>query len=207
MYVRNLRKSSPVKKVYKFASFKNRSTIMCESSLERDCCYHLEYSKDVVAFQSQPEGFYYSSGNKRYPYTPDFLVQNQDGSEYFIEVKPLNKIFPEDFKNTFALKRIAAKKLGKPLVLVTDKQIRKGSFLENLKLSHRYSRLMDTDTSLICVVDELRAIGPMCIRSLANNLKLSVGEVIAIVFCLIGLDKVNVSLDTVINEMSVISVN
>ncbi|WP_315905288.1 TnsA endonuclease N-terminal domain-containing protein [Vibrio fluvialis] len=82
---------------------------MCESSLERDCCYHLEYSKDVLSFQSQPEGFYYSSGHKRYSYTPDFLVRNQDDSEYFVEVKPLDKTFSEDFKRTFVLKRITAK--------------------------------------------------------------------------------------------------
>ncbi|PSW58050.1 TnsA endonuclease N-terminal domain-containing protein [Photobacterium leiognathi] len=207
MYVRNLRKSSPVKKVYKFASLKNQSVIMCESTLEQDCCYHLEYFKKVIAYQSQPEGFYYFLGNKHYPYTPDFLVRNKDGSEYFIEVKPLNKTFSEDFKNKFASKRNAAKKLGKPLLLVTDRQIRKGLFLDNLKLIHRYSGLMDSNESLSLVINELRTIGPMCIRSLANNLKLSVGEVIAIVFCLIGLDKVNASLDTVINEMSVISVN
>lgn len=119
MYVRNLRKPSATKNVYKFASSKNRSVILCESSLERDCCYHLEYSKDVISFQSQPEGFYYSSGNKRCPYTPDFLVRNQDGSEYYLEVKPLAKTFSEDFKRSFALKRIAAQHQGKPLVLVT----------------------------------------------------------------------------------------
>ncbi|WP_238131119.1 Tn7 transposase TnsA N-terminal domain-containing protein [Vibrio cincinnatiensis] len=115
MYVRNLRKPSATKNVYKFASSKNRSVILCESSLERDCCDHLEYSKDVVSFQSQPEGFYYSSGNKLCPYTPDFLVRNLDGSEYFLEVKPLNKTFPEDFKKAFASTRIAAQKLGKPV--------------------------------------------------------------------------------------------
>lgn len=76
MYVRNLRKPSATKNVYKFASSKNRGVILCESSLERDCCYHLEYSKDVISFQSQPEGFYYSSGNKRCLYTPGFQKAN-----------------------------------------------------------------------------------------------------------------------------------
>lgn len=38
-------------------------------------------------------------------------VRNQDGSECFLEVKPLNKTFPEDFKNSFSSKRIAAQKL------------------------------------------------------------------------------------------------
>ncbi|AKB04219.1 hypothetical protein VAA049_2684 [Vibrio cholerae] len=180
---------------------------MCESSLERDCCYHLEYSKDVISFQSQPEGFYYSSGNKRCPYTPDFLVRNQDGSEYYLEVKPLAKTFSDDFKGSFALKRIAAQHQGKSLVLVTDKQIRNGVYLENLNLIHRYSGLVDFSLPSTKIVEELSVAGRMCIGALADNLKLSIGEVIAAVFCLIGLGRVNVPLDSAINEMSVISVN
>lgn len=207
MYVRNLRKPSAIKNVYKFSSSKNLSVILCESSLERDCCYHLEYCKDVVSYKSQPEGFYYSSGNKLCPYTPDFLVLNQDGSEYFLEVKPLNETFPDGFKNAFASKRIAAQKLGKPLILVTDKQIRNGAYLENLKLINKYSGLVDFSLSATKIVDELSNIGKMCIRSLAENLKLSIGEVIAVVFRLIGLGRVNIPLDTVINETSVVSVN
>ncbi len=38
MYVRNLRKPSANKNVYKFVSLKNGCTIMCEGSLEYDCC-------------------------------------------------------------------------------------------------------------------------------------------------------------------------
>lgn len=147
MYVRNLRKPSATKNVYKFASSKNRSVIFVWKFLRTRLLLSSRILKDVVSFQSQPEGFYYSSGNKLCPYTPDFLVRNQDGSEYFLEVKPLNKTFPEDFKNAFASKRIAAQKLGKPLILVTDKQIRNGAYLENLKLINRYSGLVDFSLS------------------------------------------------------------
>ncbi len=66
---------------------------------------------------------------------------------------------------------------------------------------------MDFSLSATKIVDELSNIGKMCIRSLAENLKLSIGEVIAVVFRLIGLGRVNVPLDTVINETSVVSVN
>jgi hypothetical protein len=64
MYVRNLRKPSPNKNVYKFVSSKNRCSVMCESSLEYDCCYHLEYSDDVVRYESQPKGYRFSYQGK-----------------------------------------------------------------------------------------------------------------------------------------------
>ena len=57
MYVRNLRKPSPVKNLFRFASTKSSELIMCESSLEFDACFHLEYNEDILTFQSQPEGF------------------------------------------------------------------------------------------------------------------------------------------------------
>ncbi|WP_305815291.1 hypothetical protein [Photobacterium leiognathi] len=66
MYIRSLRKPSPNKNIYKFSSLKNRDAVMCEGSLERDCCYHFEYDPDVVHYESQPEGFYYDfHGEKR----------------------------------------------------------------------------------------------------------------------------------------------
>ncbi|QLE83954.1 hypothetical protein FLM48_01930 [Shewanella sp. Scap07] len=43
MYIRNLRKPSPNKNVFKFASAKVSETIMCESTLEFDACFHHEY--------------------------------------------------------------------------------------------------------------------------------------------------------------------
>lgn len=92
MYVRNIRKPSGNKNGYKFASTKNRCTIMCESSLEFDCCYHLEYSKDVVSYRSQPQGYQFPFNERNHPYTPDFFVQYKDGTSCFIEVKPLIKI-------------------------------------------------------------------------------------------------------------------
>ncbi len=54
MYIRNLRKPSPSKNIYKFASRKNHSTIMCESGLEFDAYFHLEFSPSIASFESQP---------------------------------------------------------------------------------------------------------------------------------------------------------
>jgi len=88
MYIRNLRKPSPSKNIYKFASRKNRSTIMCESGLEFDACFHLEFSPSIAAFESQPKGIEYLVDGKVRRYTPDFKIVKTTGEIEYIEVKP-----------------------------------------------------------------------------------------------------------------------
>lgn len=74
MYIRSLRKPSPNKNVFKFASAKVSETIMCESSLELDACFHHEYNDCIKVFCSQPEGFYYDFEGKRLPVMPFYTV-------------------------------------------------------------------------------------------------------------------------------------
>ncbi len=57
MYIRNLRKPSPNKNVFKFASAKVSETIMCESTLEFDACFHHEYNETIATFGSQPKKY------------------------------------------------------------------------------------------------------------------------------------------------------
>lgn len=38
----------------KFASLKMQQIIQWESQIERDCCYWLEFDRDVIAYRSQP---------------------------------------------------------------------------------------------------------------------------------------------------------
>lgn len=84
---------------------------------------------------------------RNHPYTPDFFVQHKDGTSCFIEVKPLIKTFSSDFQTMCSQKQIMAKQLGSPLILVTDRQIRNGTYLENLKLIHRYSGCIENSSS------------------------------------------------------------
>ncbi|WP_236009459.1 Tn7 transposase TnsA N-terminal domain-containing protein [Vibrio ulleungensis] len=128
MYIRNLRKPSANKNVFKFASHKIQSSTLCESSLEKDCCFHFEYDPEVVAYESQPQGFYYDFNGKTLPYTPDFLVHYKDGTRQFVENKPYKKTLSKEFKAKFKQMQIAAQQLGSQLILVTDKQIRTGHF-------------------------------------------------------------------------------
>lgn len=206
MYVRNLRKPSANKNVYKFVSLKNGCTIMCEGSLEYDCCYYLEYSDDVVRYQSQPKGYRFPCRGKQHPYTPDFLVHKKDGTSYLLEVKPLSKTFSSEFQDMFHQKQIMASELGVPLLLVTDRQIRNDVHLNNLKLVHRYSGCIENSNHLESVWSAVSQSSSICIKALSEILNLTIGEVFASVLRLIGLGKAKTKLDVLLDENSLISV-
>lgn len=206
MYVRNLRKPSANKNVYKFVSVKNRCTIICESSLEYECCYHLEYCDDVISYSSQPKGFRFSYRDKEHAYTPDFLVHREDGTSYLIEVKPLSKTFDPEFKDKFCHQQIRANELGTPLLLVTDRQIRNEIYLNNLKLIHRYSGCIENTSQLDLVLSAVNQSSPICIKALSERLHLTIGEVLSSVLRLIGLRKIKTSLDVALNENTLVKV-
>lgn len=196
MYIRNLRKPSPNKNIYKFSSIKNRDTVMCEGSLEKDCCYHFEYDPDVTRYESQPEGFNYDYNGKTLPYTPDFLVSYLDGTFEYVEVKPYSKTLSKKFKQEFSARKEAANRRGFCLVLVTDKQIRNGFFLKNSELVHRYSGCISGDELSIKVYSYLISQSSVQISELASSIGESVGRVFASVLRLVAVGKVFVDLDT-----------
>lgn len=195
MYIRNLRKPSPNKNIYKFSSLKNRDAVMCEGSLERDCCYHFEYDPDVVHYESQPEGFYYAYNGKKRPYTPDFLVIYLDGTFEYVEVKPYSKTLSKKFKQEFSARKEAANRRGFGLILVTDKQIRNGFFLKNSELVHRYSGCISSDDLAKKVHLYLVSRSAVKIGDLAVSIGESAGRVFASVLRLVATGKAGVDLD------------
>lgn len=207
MYIRNLRKPSPNKNIYKFSSLKNQDVVMCESRLEKDCCYHFEYDPDVVQYESQPEGFYYDFNGKKRPYTPDFLVIYHDGTLEYVEVKPYSKTLLKTFKQEFSARKEAANRRGFGLVLVTDKQIRDGYFLKNVELVHRYSGCIAGDELTTRVYSYLIAQNTMKISDLADSIGESIGRVFASVLRLIAVGKAGVDLDIAqLSESTTVSV-
>jgi hypothetical protein len=130
---RNLRKPSPNKNIYKFVSRKNSSTVMCESGLEFDACFHLEFSPSIISFESQPTGIEYQADDKIRRYTPDFMVVKSTGEVEYIEIKPERVHSSQEFREDYEGKRAAYAALGYRLILVSEKQIRSDKLLSNLK--------------------------------------------------------------------------
>ncbi|MCL1092803.1 TnsA endonuclease N-terminal domain-containing protein [Shewanella kaireitica] len=186
MYIRNLRKPSPNKNVFKFASAKVSETIMCESTLEFDACFHHEYNETIETFGSQPKGFYYCFEGKRLPYTPDALLHYIDGTTKFHEYKPYSKTFDPIFKAKFVAKKEAAQALGTELILVTDKQIRVNPILNNLKLLHRYSGIYVVSDIQRELLQLIQNSGKIQLDDVADEYALSVGETRSFLYSLIN---------------------
>ncbi|MBB1476855.1 hypothetical protein H5164_14630 [Shewanella sp. SG41-3] len=197
MYIRSLRKPSPNKNVFKFASAKVSETIMCESSLEFDACFHHEYNDCIDVFGSQPEGFYYDFEGKRLPYTPDAIVHFIDGTVKFHEYKPYSKTFDPIFRSKFVAKKAAAQTLGADLILVTERQIRVNPILNNLKILHRYSGIYGLNTIQIELLKLIKRTGKISVNDVAIKQSLSLGEARSYLYSLIhkGLIKTNLNQD------------
>lgn len=197
MYIRNLRKPSPNKNVFKFASAKINDVVMCESTIEFDACFHHEYNDNIKSYGSQPEGFKYEFNGKIFPYTPDTLIVYNNGREEYQEYKPESKTKSALFKEQFKAKKIASLKLGRELVLVTDKQIRVNPILNNLKLIHRYSGVYGVCEIQRMLLTFIQMSGFMKFNDVRSHFDLPVGETRSFVYALIhkGLLKTNLAGD------------
>jgi hypothetical protein len=185
MYRRNL-KHSRVNNIFKFASQKMKTVFTVESFLEFDTCFHFEYSPDVLSFEAQPLGFKYQFDEKECAYTPDFLVVDKKHGERFIEVKPLDKTINKEFRLRFAAKQQQSLILGKPLILVTEQQIRINPILNNLKLLHRYSGFQSFTPFQYKLLDLIKSLGMVRIIQIVQSQNLPEGEVLASVLGLIS---------------------
>ena len=124
-----------------FQSIKMKQRIRCESTIEGDLPYFLEYDPTVLAYYPQP--FIITVADvkeKNQSYTPDFQVIRKDRKE-IIECKPKAFIADEHTKNQIKLGTDWAYANNHNLVLVTDEDLRTDHVLANLKLLWRYSRL------------------------------------------------------------------
>jgi len=202
MYIRNLRKPSPNKNVFKFASTKVDDVIMCESTLEFDVCFHHEYNDLIESFGSQPEGFKYEFMGKTLSYTPDTLISYTDKTQKYHEYKPYSKIASPLFRAEFAAKRAASLKLGIDLVLVTDRQIRVNPILNNLKLLHRYSGVYGISSIQKELLNFIHKSGTIKLNDISHQIGLPIGEARSFLFALIGkgLLKANLGIDDLTNN-------
>lgn len=68
-----------------FPSRKNAAAIFCESRLEAAFCLELERDLNVFKYIAHPFTIHFTGA--RYRYTPDFLVQFNNGQQKLVEVK------------------------------------------------------------------------------------------------------------------------
>lgn len=178
------KKSSAVHNICKFMSLKNDSVIRTMSILEYDFCFHAEYNSKVVRYESQPFGFEYLFNGRMCRYTPDFQLFSESGSGTLVEVKHSSQTSKSDFRLRFAEKQSVAKKdHQKKLILVTEKQIRTGFFLSNLKLLHGYSGLRTVTPLQIRLLQVIRDRSFVVLSDVAKELNISEDQTVTAALC------------------------
>lgn len=125
---------------FKFASKKMGQVIPCESLLERDHCYRLEYDPNVEQYVSQPATFSYITDNGKSRYSPDFLSKCTNSASPFVidEVKPAAKANTPEFAAKKAIFERLFRKRGIEFKVWTENEIRVEPFLSNLKKLYPY---------------------------------------------------------------------
>lgn len=186
MYIRNLRKPSANKNVFKFASSKSSDAIMCESTIEFDACFHHEYNESVKSFESQPQGFHYYFNGKKLPYTPDTKIVHDFGAITLHEYKPYSQTSEPIFREKFEAKKEATKQLGTSLILVTDKQIRVEPLLSNLKILHRHSGVYGINEVQSWLLKKIPKNTEISLKELSDKHGLTLGDARSMICSLIG---------------------
>ncbi len=188
MYNRNLRKPNPNKNIYKFISVKNKTSIMCESSLEYDTCFLFEYNVNIVSYQSQPSGFEYPFEGKKRFYTPDFLVEYVDLTKEYFEVKPSVRAVESEFVQKFNAIKVAVKQQQTSISLITERQIHIQPRLDNAKLLYRYADIQQLNPLQCEIVSFLRRqrLNKISAKVLAIKLNYSQGDVNSNVLALLS---------------------
>ncbi|GAL29977.1 hypothetical protein JCM19239_7846 [Vibrio variabilis] len=191
------KKSSAVHNICKFMSLKNDAVIRTMSILEYDFCFHAEYNPKVTRFESQSFVFKYRFNGRLCRYTPDFQIFNDGDCSTLVEVKHSSQINKANFRARFAEKQRVAKQVyQKNLILVTEKQIRKGFLLANLKLLHSYSGLR-TITSLqkrlLQVIKNKRSV---LLSDVANELCISEDQAVTSALCWLASGDIKTNLKT-----------
>lgn len=82
-----------------------------ESWLERDHVMLLDFSPDVVGLSSQPFWLSWQAAGRIRRHAPDFFVRRADGSGVVIDVRPDERIGPEDAE-VFAVTAQACESVG-----------------------------------------------------------------------------------------------
>lgn len=109
--------------------------VHCESTIERDFAYLLEYDPLVEGYEEQPCKISYIFDRKEHYYIPDFCVFWRNRQPSLVECKPVSKLDePENLQKWTAARRWCTHNLY-TFMLITDESLSKlGNLLPNIKL-------------------------------------------------------------------------
>lgn len=146
----------------KFASKKTGKLHFFESSLERDFILLLEADPVVLDYIEQPLSIQYSPTDKRFKYTPDFLVTFDHPllkRNILYEIKYLSELNKkeDDFFSKFSAAKEYANEKGWDFEVLTENEIRT-PYLENARFllnyrDYEYENIEDFELLLQTIID------------------------------------------------------
>ena len=121
-----------------FPFIRTRQMVPYESTIERDFLYVANHSPGVTAIEAQPLCVEYWHEGKRH-YTPDFLVGMAD-RDLLIECKRAVEVGTEENRRKWEAARRLCYECHWEFVVVTERQLRTGPCLQNIKLLTQFAR-------------------------------------------------------------------
>jgi hypothetical protein len=143
--------------------------VHCESWIERDYAYLLEYDPMVEWYEEQPCKISYIFDRKEHYYVPDFSVFWRNRRPSLVECKPVSKLDEPENLRKWTAARLWCTQNHYTFVVITDASLRElGNLLPNIKLlaSHGHQRITPQAKEYL-----LRTVQ-------AENRKLSVAELV-----------------------------
>jgi hypothetical protein len=122
-----------------FPSMKKRRMVAYESLLELDLIYLLDFDREVVDFEEQPLMIPFTSSGEPRTFTPDFLVSTRQGYR-LVEVKPIQYLNAPRNQIRFEAATRFCNTRGWAFMLLSEKEIRSGYRLANIKLLTMFNR-------------------------------------------------------------------
>lgn len=163
-------------------------SIRCQGQLEAAAAVILANCPTVESIQEQPLKIQYAwretasgpeiqlldrhdAGRPTTPWrcsyiVPDFLVRMTSGVSRLIEVKPFDKLHKPDVQRKLSVARRFAEQNGWSFHVVTDRELRHGPLLGNLRLLSRYRRIVAgerlLDAILAAIEERPTSLGEVC---------------------------------------------
>ncbi len=153
----------------------------CESSLEKNFCYHLELNEDTKEYRTQGLQFEIED----FKYTPDFILLTHLNTFKIVEIKPKENLKSKEL--TFRLSRVKAYFEQKNIAfeIVTDEFTNRQPLLSNLIYVYRAAKLpftKDESQKALELISNLKSLSFEKIRETlhTNELPLLIVEQLVI---------------------------
>jgi len=107
--------------------------IRCESLLEFDALFLMEFARGILSFEEQPVSITYRLNGRARRYTPDFGIHWADGRRSFVEIKPAQKLAEPEVTEKFWEVERFFESCGDQFFILSDQQIRRPIRLEQIR--------------------------------------------------------------------------